>query len=306
MTMGTMDLLLAKLIVTLRADAEIADPYTLFSLKNEFTQSFRQAVCHADGRCESCLSRQECSYHTTFARELAADPAALKRHQKPSLPFVFQPPVLPLPCAKGSHVELCLVLFGSATHYLAEYWEALQHLFRHDASGSSGRFSLVKLEAAGCSGFRTELAAAAGPLKSDLLTTISYDDLAALNTLDPQQIPLRFETHLRIARDGSFLRDFSFSPFIRSLLRRLSSLAYYYGCIMELDFKRLSAQSEAIKITENCFHWEEWQKGRQYGIVGSGVLSGELSDFHPALLLGEYLNCGKDATFGLGRYVLAR
>jgi len=301
-----MDLLFAKLIVTLRADAEIGDPYTLFSLKSDFDQSFRKATCHADGRCESCRSTSGCTYHATFARELTSDPAALKRHQKPSLPFVFQPPVLPVSCVKGTEVELGLVLFGSATHYLAVYWEALQYLFRHGSSAASQSFSPVKLESAGCSGFRTELADAAGPFKSDLLTTISGDDLAALNTLDPQRILLRFETHLRIARDGGFLRKFSFSPFIRTLLRRLSSLAYYYGSMLELDFKRLSAQSEAIEVVENCFHWEEWEKGSQFGLIGTGVLSGDLSDFHPVLLLGEYLNCGKDAPFGLGRYVLAR
>lgn len=301
-----MDLLIAKLIVTLRADAEIGDPYTLFSLKSDFAQSFRKAACYADGRCESCRSAEKCPYHATFARELTSDTAALKRHQKPSLPFVFQPPVLPVPCTKGSCIELGLVLFGTATHHLSVYWEALQHLFRHDPSAASWPFSLVKLESAGCSGFRTELAAAAGPFKRDLLTTISFDDLAALNTLNPQRILLRFETHLRIARDGGFLRNFSFSPFIRTLLRRLSSLAYYYGGMMELDFKRLAVQSEAIEVVENCFYWDEWQKGRQFGIIGTGVLSGDLTDFHPALLLGEYLNCGKDAPFGLGRYVLAR
>lgn len=301
-----MDLLFAKLIVTLRADAAIGDPYTLFSLKSDFAQSFRKAACHADGRCESCRSTPECPYHATFAQELTSDPAALKRHQKPSLPFVFQPPVLPISCAKGSNVELVLVLFGSATHYLAVYWEALLHLFRHGSSAASRQFSLVKLESAGCSGFRTELAVAEGPFKSDLLTTISGVDVAALNTLDPQRILLRFETHLRIARDGGFLRKFSFSPFIRTLVRRISSLAYYYGGMLELDFKRLAAQSEVIEVVENCIHWEEWERGGQFGLIGSGVLSGDLTDFHPALLLGEYLNCGKDAPIGLGRYVLAR
>jgi CRISPR/Cas system endoribonuclease Cas6 (RAMP superfamily) len=126
-----------------------------------------------------------------------------------------------------------------------------------------------------------------------------------MNTLGPQRIPIRIVTPLRIAREGDILREYSFSPFIRTLLRRISSLAYYYyGSILEMDFKRLSVQSESIAVTESCFHWEEWRKGRLCGIIGTGVLSGELTDFHPILLLGEYLNCGKDAAFGLGRYEL--
>jgi hypothetical protein len=302
-----MDLLLAKLIITLRLHAEVFDPYALFSLKGDFAQSFRQAVCQADGLCASCKHSSKCPCPATFSRELASDPAAVKRHQKPSVPFVFQIPVLPMPSAKGSEVEVCLVLVGSATQYLAEYWQALQQLFRPDSPRASFPFSIVRMESAGCCGFRTLLAAESGPLTSDLLTTISCDDLAALNTLDSERIALRIVTPLRIARDGSFLKEYSFSPFFRTLLRRISSLAYYYyGSILEMDFKRLSAQSEAIVLAENCFHWEEWHKGRLCGIIGTGILSGQLSDFHPALLLGEYLNCGKDAPFGLGRYVLAR
>lgn len=302
-----MDFLLAKLIITLRLHAEVIDPYALFSLKGDFAQSFRQAVCQTDGLCASCKHSSQCPCPATFSRELASDPAAVKRHQKPSVPFVFQLPVLPIPCAKGSEVEVCLVLVGSATQYLAEYWQALQHLFQPDPSRGCFPFSIVRLQSAGCCGFRTLLASGAGPLKGDLLTTISFDDLAALNTLDSERIALRFLTPLRIARDGSFLKQFSFSPFFRTMLRRISSLAYYYyGSILDLDFKRLSAQSETIVLAENCFHWEEWRKGRLCGVIGSGILSGDLSDYHPVLLLGEYLNCGKDAPFGLGRYELVR
>jgi len=34
------------------------------------------------------------------------------------------------------------------------------------------------------------------------------------------------------------------------------------------------------------------------------MLCGDLTDFFPALLLGEYFSCGKGAAFGLGRYEL--
>lgn len=302
-----MDFLFAKLIVTLRTSTELFDPYTLFPLKGDFSRSFQQAVCRADGLCAYCAYSPDCPYPATFSRELASDPIALKRHQKPSVPFVFQIPVLTTPLAKGSEVEVSLVLIGSATQYVAEYWGALQLLFQHDFERAAFPFSVVRMESAGCSGFRTLLAVAAGPLKSDLLTTISFDDLAEMNTLDPQRIPVRIATPLRIAREGGFLKEFSFPPFIRTLLRRISSLAYYYyGSTLEIDFKRISAQSESITLMESCFRWEEWRKGRLCGIAGTGVLSGELTDFHPVLLLGEYLNCGKDAPFGLGRYELER
>jgi hypothetical protein len=302
-----MDLLLAKLIITLRLDADIADRYALFSLKNDFESNFHQAVCRSDGLCACCDVRQDCVYPATFSRELAADPAALKRYQKPSVPFVFQIPVLPDLAVKGSELELGLVLIGSATRYVAAYWAALLRLFGQTSLPRNLPFSIVRMESAGCSGFRNLLASEAECHAVGLLTTISLDDLSAMNTLDSKRIPLRICTPLRIARDGTILRNFSFSPFIRTLLRRVSSLAYYYyGSILDIDYKRLSALSDSVLMLEDAFCWEEWRKGRLCGIVGSGVLCGELSDFHPVLLLGEYLQCGKDAAFGLGRYQLER
>lgn len=302
-----MDLLLARLIVTLRLEADIANRYALFSLKSDFESSFRQVACRSDGLCGGCDYRRDCPVPATFDRELSLEPIALKRHQKPSVPFVFQIPVLPPVAAKGDEVELGLVLVGSATHYVTEYLAALQRLFFQDPPRACLPFSLVRIESTGCSGFRTLLAMGKGRLNGELLTTISLDDLAAMNTLDSERIPLRIVTPLRIARDGSLLRDFSFSPFIRTLLRRVSSLAfYYYGSMLDMDFKRLAVLSDTVSLQEDAFHWEEWRKGRLCGIVGSGVLCGGLADFHPVLLLGEYLNCGKDAAFGLGSFELQR
>ncbi len=302
-----MDLLLAKLIITLRLEANISDRHVLFSLKSDFESNFRQVVCRSDGLCACCDFRQDCVYPATFFRELAADPAALKRYQKPSVPFVFQIPILSEPAVKHSEVELGLVLIGSATRYVAEYWAALRRLLGQPSSRRSLPFSVIRIESAGCSGFRNLLASEAGNPNVDLLTTISLDDLSAMNTLDSQRIPLRISTPLRIARDGGFLQNFSFSPFFRTLLRRVSSLAYYYyGSILDIDYKRLSSLSDTVSIREDAFRWEEWRKGRLCGIVGSGVLCGELTDFHPVLLLGKYLQCGKDAAFGLGSYELER
>ncbi len=298
-----MELVFAKLILTLRLQAEIHDPYLLFSVKSGFTQSFQRAVCRADGLCQSCRFRPDCAYHAVFSRELASDSDAVKRFQKPSVPFVFQVPVLSATLRKGSEVELGLVLIGSATRFLAEFWAVIQYHFLQGASRGMLPFAIVKMESAGCSGYRTLLATESKLLNSELLTTISLDDLSALNTLTAERLPLRLTTPLRIAHDGGFFHEFSFSPFMRTLMRRISSLAYYYyGSILEMDYKRLAALAESITVTESSFCWHEWRPGRLAGIVGDGVLCGDLSDFHPALLLGEYLHCGKDAAFGLGRF----
>lgn len=91
-----------------------------------------------------------------------------------------------------------------------------------------------------------------------------------------------------------------------SLLRRISSIAFYY-CYMELDldFKWLSRQSQEICISKNGFSWVEWDK-KISGIIGRGTFTGNMAEFQRVLLFGEYLHAGKGTAYGLGRYHLEK
>src|SRR3990170_7419579 len=95
----------------------------------------------------------------------------------------------------------------------------------------------------------------------DRIATISARDLMEMNTLNSGRIKLSIISPMRILQDGRPLHDFSFSAFVRSLLRRISSLAYYYyGNGLEVDFKWLSTASASVEIAENDFHWTDWQE----------------------------------------------
>ena len=64
---------------------------------------------------------------------------------------------------------------------------------------------------------------------------------------------------MRIMAEGRPLREFSFSPFIRALFRRVSAMAYYYGgSEAELDFKWLAERSRSVACAEANFRWVEW------------------------------------------------
>lgn len=300
-----MDLLFTKLVITLRADSACRNPYVLFAVKSRFRIAFRETVCRADGHCSLCSQQRECSFYAVFSQDLTDDPVALKRHQKPPLPFIFHVPLLPECGSSGGPLEVGLVIVGAAMNYLPEFRSAILRLFRPDQWQEIPSLELVSIESEGCSGFRSLVSA--GQESSSLvgIATISADDLLALNTLSSDQVGLRFITPLRIQNDGCLLRSFSFSPFIRTLLRRISSIAYYYyGSVPEMDFSRLAGLSGAIDVSGCTMQWVEWKKGPLEGVIGSGILCGDAEDFHPVLLLGEYLSCGKGAAYGLGRYEL--
>jgi hypothetical protein len=302
-----MDLLLVKLIFTLRLESELHDPQALLLLNKPFEEAFRKSACRYVGRCDQCTCRDVCTYHAVFAQELAADPSVVKRYQKPPLPFAFQIP-LPAPHSKrGDEFELGLVLVGRTAGLVKIFREAVVRLFRPDKPGAVPSASIVRVESAGCSGFRSLLATGEGIPSPAGLVTISLDDLIAMNTLPSDRVGIRIHTPLRTLSDGKPVTEFSFSSFIRPLLRRISSLSYYYyGSILDMDYKRLTGISGSIETHKCDFRWVNRHKGSPCGIVGTGTLVGDLTDFHPALLLGEYLQCGKGAAFGMGRYELVR
>lgn len=300
-----MDLVFTKLVFTLRLDSKSRDPYALFSLKSRFRDVFRETACRSRGECACCSGHKDCVFQAVFAQGLAHDPGARKRHQKPPLPFVFHIPLLPRQVGKSVTVELGLVVVGNAMNYLSAFRNSVIRMFRAETGMNSLAAEVVAIESEGCSGFRSPLIFENESPWPEGFSTISADDLTALNTRMSDRIGLRFISPLRVPREGRFLRSFSFSPFVRTLLRRISSLAYYYyGSALEMDFPRLARMSETVIVDDNGMQWASWKPGPLEGIVGSAMLSGDLTDFFPALLLGEYFSCGKGAAFGLGRYEL--
>lgn len=302
-----MDLLLVKLVFTVRLTADSLEPRLLFQLKKPFEELFRNTVCRGRGHCEPCPSRDGCPYQAVFGQELARDPEIVRRHQKPPLPFAFQFDTLPAPLRRGEEFELGLVLVGRAAGLVEEFCTATEQLFRAGDQGIFPSAVVVRVESSGCTGFRTSIRTEKGVHDPTGLCTISLEDLVSLNTLASDRVSLRLLTPLRNLCEGKAVTAFSFSTFIRPLLRRISSLSrYYYGDSLTLDYKRLAVLSESIEVSAGDFHWQERSKGHPEGIVGQGTLLGQLADFHPALLLGEYLNCGKGAAYGLGRFEIIR
>jgi CRISPR/Cas system endoribonuclease Cas6 (RAMP superfamily) len=73
------------------------------------------------------------------------------------------------------------------------------------------------------------------------------------------------------------------------------------------------SSAEEVTIEHNNSRWYDWQRysTRQDtdmklgGIIGEVTYTGELEQFIPLLLLGEYIHVGKNTSFGLGKYIIS-
>jgi hypothetical protein len=114
---------------------------------------------------------------------------------------------------------------------------------------------------------------------------------------------LSLVTPLRLFHEGRLLRSFDCSLFLRGLVRRVSSLAAAYGDgELTEDFRWLSLRSREVRVTDSRIRYDASGGMINAGIVGEGVLTGDLEPFLPYLRLGEYLHAGKGASWGFGRF----
>lgn len=291
-----MEFNLVRLAITLRLDSDIADPLALFGLNYCFAEAFR----HVSG-CRGAHDT-ECPYCRSFSQSLSTDPAAVRRHQKPPLPFAFSLPLLPSSPNLGEQTEIHLTIVGSAIQDVSLYMDALTRAF--SSFGPAGRYVVVpvRAEAVDYYGARTLFWEGGREESDENLVLLSAEGLQQTCTLAADEVKLRIITPMRILSGGKPVRELTFSVLARCLLRRITSLAYHYGGHeADLDFRWLAERSREICCTEGDFHWQG-DAGKQGGILGSGTFRGDLSEFHLFLLLGEYLQCGKGATYGYGSF----
>jgi hypothetical protein len=135
------------------------------------------------------------------------------------------------------------------------------------------------------------------------LVVASMDGILESRVVDNTELDLKFTSPLRLIEDGRPLARFEFGRFARSVMRRVSSLSYYYGeCELDWDFKELSRLIDNVICTEDAFTFSKHPKIQLSGIVGFGCFLGEFRLLIPFLVIGSLVHTGKGATYGLGAY----
>jgi hypothetical protein len=126
-------------------------------------------------------------------------------------------------------------------------------------------------------------------------------------------VTVRFVTQTRLKHGDQFVRHPEFHIFFRRLLGRLSSLSRFHcGGPLDVDFRGLIEQAQAVQLVRDETRWTTWARysARQdrrmewAGLVGAVTYDGDLKPFWPYLVFGQWTHVGKGATFGLGQYRL--
>jgi hypothetical protein len=292
-----MDIPLINLVFTLESGGGRVKPQLLFAFRQRFQTAFRGAVgCLAgDG---SCSAGGDCPCRYTFAQELSVDPTALRRFQKPSLPFAFRLPLLDPEMQSGDIAEFSLTLMGGASNHLELYLAAIR-------AALPPPLRLLAIAAVAVDGSRKTLANRVGKTDLSSVAVTSFEEIMGSSVASTGSLKLDFLTPLRLVHNGTPLYNPSFPSLAGALFRRVSSLAYYYGGVeLDCDFKWLAEQSRDVRCDNSGLKWVNWG-GALQGVVGTLSVSGDLTELLPFVRLGELLNVGKGASYGMGGYRLS-
>lgn len=299
-------------------------------LRGGFGTTFRRIACvHTqmrklampDGGCGACSVVADCPYKAVFEPSPPPGSKRLRNLQDIPRPFVLRIPVDPRTLlAPGDHLEWEVALVGDAVKYLPYFVVTFKELGQTGFGlWHNGKRSRAVLEAViaidpftGGTGLVYD--GATRVMKGEEYPVISGEGLEArASRMRHDSVTVDFVSITRLKYRDDFVMIPEFHVLVRNLLRRLSTLSWFYqGREVDTDFRTLINKAEAVSSENLSIAWSDWKRysGRSKntmdfgGFTGRIRYRGNLSDYLPLLLFGSLVNVGKGTTFGLGQYLV--
>ncbi len=297
-----MDLNLVKLVYDLKTDNADAEEAYIYKALRRFDVFFRQSCCRfAFESCQACKDETDCSYRDVFSQRLSTDPDVIRRHQKPSLPFAFNINRMDI---DSSSLELTVVVVGNAFNYLFLFHSAILQLIDSISDMCADNVPVITgIYSLDYQSGRHEIDFAS-PDNLNLIVLSSREVME--NTVVTENVRLILTSPLRLLSARSLLHGFDFNVFMRSQLRRCSSLFAYYGDgELDIDYAGLSSASDRVICSKNSIRYSQpsWsQSTGNAGLLGTSEFRCLMPGMLPVLTLGSYFNSGKGAASGMGAY----
>lgn len=312
----------AKYVLSLEAGRQglSLPPYKGSTLRGGFGAVFKRIACSLPHTgCGACLLKSSCPYAYIFETAPPPGSGALRNYSSIPRPFILEPPLeTKTEYAPGEKLSFNLVLVGRAIGYLPYFIVAFRELGEIGIGRQRKKFRLDEIRAINPVSGASEIIYQATEqlirnmepawiVDANKLTKPAPDIPAVRRTV------LEFQTMTRLKFEEKYVQRVEFHILMRSLLRRLSSLAYFHhGWEPVLDFTGLIERAAAVRLARDQTRWVDWERysARQEskmnmgGVVGRVTYEGNLGEFMPLLRLGELTHVGKGAVFGMGKFII--
>ena len=296
----------------LKDDANLP-PFKGSTVRGLFGRALKKVVCALkQNECSACLLQKECLYSIVFETPSIAFPTLNGQKSSPPHPFVIEPPLMvDTTFKKGDLLHFQLLLFGEINKKLPYFIYAFDQMgeigIGQKINGIRSRFFLEKVTHNNLTVYsKTE---------STLHMPEAFINLELKEAAEFQNnhsgIAIHLQTPLRLKFKNHLTADLPFHIFVRSMLRRISSLHECYGSgEPKVDYRALVKKAQDVESRNVSLTWLDWKRysSRQGtamqmgGIIGSVIYRGDLAEFMPFIDMCEILHVGKQTSFGLGQY----
>ncbi len=296
----------ARLAVTLQAVEPVhLSRYKAAVLRGGFGLAFRRVTCPFPKQdCLDCLLRQTCVWSYVFDTPRPKEARIMPKAETVPHPFVIEPPEQEkTQLDKGEELSFNLILIGRAIDYLPYFILTFEQMAEQGLGPGRGKLKVKSVSQNRKQIYEPETKTLHAPLTPQRLTFSSPSDPSS-------QLTLHFLTPTRIIYQGKMVKKPEFPILLRSLLRRITLLAYFHDQPITTDYTPLIRQSEVIKtVAEDLaeLSWRRFSRRQKSeipmsGIIGTITYRGEITPFLPYLRAGEILHIGKGTSFGMGKY----
>lgn len=303
------------------------------SLRGAFGATFKRLVCPTPSECRpTCRMKSACPYGQIFEPSPPPGSDRLALNHDIPRPFVLRPPNgLEARAQPGESLHFDLILIGKALDYLPYFLVTFRELEQQGIGIGRGRYEISQIvqmnghaHVAENGHRRTDNNGAIVIYSSkDQLVRppphrLTFEDcrhLAAQRfTNNDQRITIRFLSPTSLKADGKIVSRPEFHHVIKRLRDRINALAHFYcDDTLDVDHKAFGERAEAVRTIHSHVRWEDrdrrsWRTGLSHdmsGFVGEVMYEGEIAEFLPLLILGQYTHVGKYAVWGNGQYEIA-
>lgn len=281
-----------------------------------FGHTLRSVCCSAKGQdCKECLLKGKCPYAYIFETSPQEDARHFGGNKQVPRPYIFEPPMDGKREFKpGEKLGFGMILIGKAVDYLPYFIYTVKELGNVGITKRRHKYKLVDIIVVDeLSGGVEKIYSSAEEMVYNRMFPITFGDCAKkAKNLDSSAVNLRFVSPVRIKCHGKYIVDeLSFEALIQNLTIRINALNIFH-CDGKWDdsLKNLRERAAKIKIVRNNLNWVGVKRfsNRQNkmdtlsGLMGEITYEGNLKEFLPLLMLGQFIHVGSDSVFGCGKY----
>jgi hypothetical protein len=289
----------------------ILPAYKGSTFRGVFGHAMKRVVCALKQQeCDQCLLQQSCLYSIVFEK-MPVKNQEFSRIAAPPHPFVIEPPLTTQAhFPAGSQLEYSVLLFGEVNNSLPYFIYAFDQVGKigigKRINGERGHFVLERVILGKHEIYSNGDQKLNLPNKLENLT-LNNEKSQSDNIL---KVKITLETPLRLKFKNQLKADLPFHVLVRAMLRRISSLLFFYGDgEPALDYRGLVQRANNVKTTNNKLKWFDWRRysHRQDrsmlmgGMIGTAAYEGNLGEYLPLIELSSMVHLGKQTSFGLGK-----